>query len=97
MTVTVIGEELRHFWQGFFEWMPVPRGHSCLGKHVKIGAQDTASSNFVELFQKRNSHFHSGQMLSAALARREAGAGWSLAYDRDCYRRGAAPFLAGVF
>jgi hypothetical protein len=58
MTVTVVGEELRHFWQGFSERMPVPRGHAALGKHAKIGAQDIAGSHLVELFQERNSHFH---------------------------------------
>ena len=62
--VTVIGEELRHFWQGFFKRMPVPRGHGPLGKHAKIGVQDVAGSHLVELGQERNRHFHSGQMLA---------------------------------
>jgi len=57
--VTIVGEELRHFWQGFGECMPMPRGQRPLGKDAKIGVQDAASSRFFELFQKRNSHFHS--------------------------------------
>src|SRR5262245_61869325 len=71
--MAVVGEELRHFWQRFCESMPVPRGHTALGKHAKIGAQDTASSHLVELFQERNSHFHSGQMLDTVLAAQSIG------------------------
>ena len=58
--VAIVCEELRHFGQGFCEWMPVPRGHARLGKHAKIGMQDTASSHLVELRQERNRHFHGG-------------------------------------
>src|SRR5262249_38503911 len=65
---TVVGEGLRHFRQGFCEWMPVSRRHARLGKHAKIGVQDTASSHLVELLQERNSHFHGGEMLGTALA-----------------------------
>jgi hypothetical protein len=56
----VVSEELRHFWQGFCEWMPVPRGQAALGKYVKIGVQDTAGGSLFELFQERDSHFHGG-------------------------------------
>ena len=66
--MAVVSEELRHFWQGFCEWMPVSRRHARLGKYAKIGVQDAAGSQLVELFQECNSHFHGGQMLGTVLA-----------------------------
>jgi hypothetical protein len=47
--VTVVGEELRHFWQGLCGSMPVACGHRPLGKHAKIGVQDMASSTLSQL------------------------------------------------
>ena len=66
--MTVVGEELRHFWQRFREWMRVSRRHARLGKDAKIRVQDAARSHLAELFQEGNSHFHGGQMLGTALA-----------------------------
>jgi hypothetical protein len=66
--VPVIGKELYHFWQRFCEWMPVSRRHAHLSKHAKVGVQDAASRQLVELFQQCDSDFHGGQMLGTALA-----------------------------
>ena len=73
ITVMIVGEELRHFWQGVFERMSVPRGHTPLSKHTKIGVQDTTGRGLFELFQECNSHFHSGQMLRITLAAQPVG------------------------